>query len=112
MGKFFRHIIIPAGLILVLPLLGVILNGQPWARYLIFPPKPVFVSHAPFSLPIFGIITMVIVLATLPLFIKGLIYKTSGRQPKAGKFPWWGYVSLASLVFFWILAWTRFNWIV
>ena len=110
MEKFFRHTIIPIGLILVLPLLGVILNGQPWTRYLIFPPKPVFVSHALFSLPVFGILALVIALATLPLLRKGIIYKKKNRQTKAGNFPWWGYFSLVSLIFFWVLAWTRFNW--
>lgn len=111
MKKIFRHIILPAGLILVLPLVGVMLNGQPWSRYLTFPPKPVMVSHAAFSLPVFGITALFIFFITVPMLIKALIFKKKRTPVAISKFPWWGYGSLASLVFFWVLAWTRFNWV-
>lgn len=109
MGKFFSHILLPAGLILVLPLLGVCLKGQSVLPYLAFPPKPVIPVHAPFSLTMFTAFTLFILATILPFFKKGVTYQ---GKPFAvtGPFPWWGYVSFSGLAGFWLMAWTRFDW--
>lgn len=109
MNKNFGHIIVPAGLILVLPLLGVLLKGQSVLPFLAFPPKPVITSHAPFSLPVFLAFIVFIAVTVLPFLKKGITQK--GKTSAAvGQFPWWGYVSFSGLACFWILAWTRFDW--
>jgi hypothetical protein len=109
MGKFLGHIIFPIGLILSLPLLGVLLSGQSVMPYLKFPPKPVITAHAPFCLPVFMAFILFILLATMPFVKKGITHK--GKNPgAAGRLPWWGYVSFSGLGCFWIMAWTRFDW--
>ena len=98
------------GLILVLPLLGVFFSGHNILPYLVFPPKPVITSHAPFSWPVFITIFLFILVTLLPFFKKGLTYKNRANTLTAGQLPWWGYGSFLGLACFWILAWTRFNW--
>ena len=102
--------IIPMGLILALPLLGVLFSGHNVLPYLVFPPKPVITSHAPFSGPVFIAIFLFVVVTVLPVFKKGLTYTGRTTPLTAGQLPWWGYGSFAGLVCFWILAWTRFDW--
>lgn len=109
MGKFFSQIILPMGLILCLPILGVLFTGQSVLPYLRFPPQPVISSHAPFCLPVFMIFFAFILFILMPFVKIGVAHK--GKNPRAaGKFPWWGYVSFSGLACFWILAWTRVNW--
>jgi len=102
--------IIPMGLILVLPLLGVLFSGQNILPYLVFPPKPVITSHAPFSWPVFITIFLFVAGILLPFFRKGLTCKDRVKNLTAGQLPWWGYCSFSGLAFFWLLAWTRFDW--
>jgi hypothetical protein len=109
MGKVFNHMIVSMGLIMVLPLLGVMFKGQSVLPYLVFPPKPVITSHAPFSLPVFMAFLLVILLIIGPFLKTGIFYKRKNGAP-AGQFPWWGYVSFSGLACFWILAWNRFGW--
>ncbi|NOX34115.1 MAG: hypothetical protein GXP56_10330 [Deltaproteobacteria bacterium] len=108
--RIFKEFIIPAGLIPALPLLGVILKGQAVMPYLVFPPKPVITSHAPFSPPVFTATACFIALAFLPLLKKGMTRKEKTKPEARGRFPLWGYVSFAGLFFFWVMAWTRFDW--
>ena len=98
------------GLILVLPLLGVLFSGHNVLPYLVFPPKPVITSHAPFSWPVFIAIFLFTAIIVLPFFKKGLTDKDRAKPLTAGQLPWWGYVSFLGLAYFWILAWTRFDW--
>lgn len=100
---------IPAALILVLPLSRVIAKRQDIAPYLQFPPRPVILTHAPFSFFVFGIIFLFIAATTLPLIKKGITCKIKHKPFAATPFPWWGYASFISLAFFWVIAWTRLS---
>jgi len=101
-----------AGMLLGLPALGVILSGLPMARYLEFPPETAYVTHAPFSWPVFMGYLLLILLAVIPLLIRAV---RGPRKPGAYAltrypFPWWGWVGTAAGLIFWILAWTRLPW--
>ncbi|MCP4723087.1 MAG: hypothetical protein GY860_26845 [Desulfobacteraceae bacterium] len=115
MERFIKHMGIPAGLILVLPVLGLDLGlrlgltDKPWLPFLAFPPKTAPVSHAPFSPLVFLVICMFIALTTLPLIKKGMGYQAQKKSLPA-PLPWWGFFSFFSLVLFWGIAWTRLEW--
>jgi len=110
MNRFIKHLGIPVCIILVMPLLGLVFNQKPWQPFLAFPPKTSMVSRAPFSLIIFIFIALFIATATLPLIKKGMAYQSRKKPSFTSPFPWWGFSSLFSLIFFWVLAWTRFEW--
>lgn len=101
-----------AGMLLGLPFLGIVLKGLPLRHYLEFPPQTRYVIHAPFSWPVFMGYLLLILVAVVPLFIRGI--KRSGRA-EAGEvrtypFPWWGWLGIVTGLICWILAWTRFPW--
>jgi len=56
-------------ILLGLPLLGVLVSGQPVARYLEFPPTTRYVEHAPFSWATFVMLTVLILAVVLPFDI-------------------------------------------
>jgi hypothetical protein len=117
-------------LLLGLPLLGVLLAGQPIERYLEFPPRTRSVEHEPFSWSLF-IGLAVLILASVGPFVLRMF--TSSCQPPAISsqppnrrlsspltpyasrltvfpFPWWGWLGLGLTAVAWGLAWTRFPW--
>ena len=110
--SFLVKFIILATLLLGLPLLGVILDGQPLSNYLEFPPKTRYVQHAPFSVMAFGAYVLSILAVVVPLMVKCLQSPgehheiISHRRP----FPWWGWFGTLVGVLTWILAWTRLTW--
>jgi len=104
------NLLIPMGIILALPLLGILLAGHSIMPYLVFPPKPVITSHGAFSLPVFMSILVFVSLVVLPFLRKGLAHKGCASSLKKERLPWWGYASFLGLACFWILAWNRFEW--
>jgi len=101
-----------AVMLLGLPLTGIYLAGQPLTKYLEFPPHTRYVIHAPFSWPHFMAYAIFILGVTVPLIARAVRHPRRLDQP-AGlmrSYPWWGWTALAAGVFFWILAWTRFDW--
>ena len=110
--SFLEKFIILATLLLGLPLLGVILDGQPLSRYLEFPPKTRYVQHAPFSEIAFGAYVLSILAVVVPLIVRFLQSPEEHREiiSHHKAFPWWGWCGALAGVFTWILAWTRFAW--
>ena len=101
-------------LLLGLPLLGIVCAGKPVHLYLEFPPLTQYVQHAPFSVPVFISLGLIIGLVTAP-FIVRVISQQARAQPAPRKrhgFPWWGWAGLAIGGAAWILAWTRFSWFI
>jgi hypothetical protein len=99
-------------MLLGLPLLGVALGGLPVHRYLEFPPTTLYVTHAPFSWPLFSGY-VVFVLAVITPFLKRGFRKNGAEDPppvRREPFPWWGWVGVIFGICSWILAWTRFPW--
>ncbi len=112
--KSAGSILCSAGILLIgLPLLGSYLAGQPLRQYLEFPPKTRYVVHAPFSAWAFFWLSLFILLV-LGLLVAGGRHRIA--RPKQNKvagthrFPGWGWSALAGCLFFWGLAWTRFDW--
>lgn len=111
MNPFIKFILIIISVFLP-PIFGVYVTDGTIEEYLKFPPYTKEVIHSPFSFPIF-ICFVIVETAIFYPFIKLLadIFKrksflTNFKKP----FPSWGYVSLLSLLIFWILAWSRFDW--
>lgn len=98
-------------ILIVLPLSGVYQAGLPLDRYLEFPPETQYVDKAPFSVTAFFVFVILIVSVTTPLivfFLKNVRLKKQTHFEN--RFPIWGWIGCGLLVFFWILAWTRFPW--
>jgi len=99
--------------ILGLPLLGVIFFDKPLMRYLEFPPKSRYVTHAPFSWAVFGLFWAFLIAILGPFIWQAWVAKKSPLHkpaPPKHPFPRWGWLGLGLLALFWTLAWTRFEW--
>jgi len=57
-------------LLVGLPLLGIVIAGQPLGRYLEFPPRTRYVQHAPFSWTVFIVLALFIVVAVAPFVVR------------------------------------------
>jgi hypothetical protein len=98
-------------LLIALPLIGIGLAGRPLAPYLEFPPLTRHVAHAPFSWPVFGVLSLLILAIVLPFDLHSRRAARQQPRPAARRaFPWWGWAGLAAGAVAWILAWTRFPW--
>jgi len=110
-GALFKFFVL-AIMLLGLPFTGIVLAGYPVSTYLEFPPKALYVVHAPFSWIAFGAYALFVLTVVTPLLTRTIRsvrqYKTEG--PKIFSFPWWGWLGVISGSLFWILAWTRFPW--
>ncbi len=112
MKSLFARFGILAGMLLGLPLLGIILNGLPLPRYLEFPPQTRYVTHAPFSWPVFTGYLVLILIGVVPLVIRAIRRLGRAATPAMTgyRFPWWGWFAVVAGLIFWMLAWTRFPW--
>ncbi|MDY6790924.1 MAG: hypothetical protein SWH54_06615 [Thermodesulfobacteriota bacterium] len=106
--KFF----ILAGMLIMLPLLGVILAGYSLTPYFEFPPKSQHISHASFSWIVFAAYALFIIATVFPLIVRGFKGFKSDRTGYLTKFsfPWWGWVGVFTGIVAWLFAWTRFSW--
>lgn len=94
------------------PLLGATLAGHPLANYLEFPPRTRYVQHAEFSWAVFACLSIAAVpcvLAIVRLCVPG--QRSTGEPMNLRPMPRWGWAALTSLLFSWVLAWTRFEWL-
>jgi len=91
-----------------LPLLGAALTGVPWSRYLRFPPQAAAQPPSAFSWAAFTIVAAAEVLVVTP-FLWQLLRdrRRNGREPTAGRWPWWGTAGAVLLGLSWALAWQR-----
>lgn len=112
MKSFLLKFLILAGMLLGLPLLGVVLSGSPVGIYLEFPPQTRHVHHAAFSWLAFVGCSLFVLAFTVPLVLQGLRARgqTETQKSPVYTFPWWGWLGLATGFVTWILAWTRFSW--
>ncbi len=109
-GSFLRLIIVVI-LVFLLPLAGAATVGKPLAAYLQFPPKTPEMSHAPFSLPVFLGLALLILATTVPLLLRMISFRRgNGPRMPAMPFPWWGWTGAGLGAASWILAWSRIPW--
>lgn len=97
--------------LIVLPLVGVWMKGDPVSRYTEFPPLTHYVEHAGFSLIAFAVVAA----AALALFVPlaGFLFRAWRTRPDrrpASRFPAWGWFGITWTAVAWVLAWTRFGW--
>jgi hypothetical protein len=121
-------------LLVGLPLLGIVIAGQPLDRYLEFPPRTRYVQHAPFSWTVFIPLALCIVVSVAPFVIRivtscltpavshnpvgasfghqplEMRVTLQGRRLMSHEFPWWGWLGAALTALSWALAWNRFTW--
>ncbi len=98
------------GMIIFLPLGGVLLAGKDLANYLQFPPLTRHVEHAGFSWLAFGAIALFVFVSVAPLVGRVVRSHATVGQGSSRSFPLWGWGSVCLCVVAWILAWTRFDW--
>src|SRR5215510_11304674 len=101
-------------LLVGLPLLGIVLTGQPVDRYLEFPPQTGYVPHPPFSWTVFITLALLITGSVGPFVVltaaSHIGLRRNGRGLVFQAFPWWGWCGAALTATFWLLAWNRFAW--
>ena len=98
-------------LVFLLPLAGAAAAGKTLAAYLQFPPKTPDMPHAPFSLPLFLGLALVILATTAPLLLRLFSFqRMPGPRSPAKPFPWWGWAGAGLCAASWILAWSRIPW--
>ena len=114
MQSAFIRISVLTGLLLGLPMLGIVATGADVHQYLEFPPSTRYVNHAPFSWSVLSL-TAAVGLLTLA----GLLWLMArDRQTKShtaservsDSWPLWGWLGLMLLFGSWVLAWNRFSW--
>lgn len=112
MKHFWLSIIFLPLLLVMLPLAGVMLQGNSLALYLEFPPLTVYVQHADFSWSVFLLLALLPIVVMVPLIHRLFSYTATGSEPLfAGlSFPAWGYAAFLLTIISWLLAWTRFSW--
>jgi len=107
MRSFIIKLSIMGGMLIGLPLIGVMLAGYPVGKYLEFPPKTQFIVHASFSWTAFAVFVFLILLSTVPFIIKCFREKPGKKLLSQKPFPWWGWLGILLLVVSWTIAWTR-----
>jgi hypothetical protein len=113
--RFMLTFIPLAGMLIGLPLLGVWLAGLPLEPYFEFPPQTRFIQHEPFSWPAFCIYTTLIgvVIMTVGFRASRSFHQSApAAETESHPFPAWGWAAIAAGAAAWVLAWTRFPWMV
>jgi hypothetical protein len=108
--KGFLKVSVLAAMLLGLPLAGALLAQAPLSRYFEFPPRTLYVEHAPFSWIAFIAYSLFILAIGPPFLLPALRNRQPApiRTPLANPFPWWGWCGVMLGLVAWILAWNRF----
>jgi len=110
--KGILKFVILAAMLLGFPLAGVLVAQAPLSRYFKFPPRTLYVEHAPFSWIAFIAYSLFILAVAGPFVLHAL--RNRQRLPSrisiATRFPWWGWCGVVLALMSWILAWSRFPW--
>ncbi|MDA0991731.1 MAG: hypothetical protein O3A51_13395, partial [Verrucomicrobia bacterium] len=108
-------ITIALGLLVILPLFGVVINGGNPSIYIQFPPITQDVPAMPFSWLAFVFLALMTLLTVTPFIYR--VWLTNLRCARNGvtidspnqahPFPWWGWAGLSLTALAWWVAWTR-----
>lgn len=100
-----------AAILCLTPLSGVAYLELPLAPYLEFPPATRERVAAPFQWQVFVPLLLMVAAVCLP-FLHRLFAAAPQARKKTGPrypFPWWGWLGMAAVAIFWVLAWNRFD---
>jgi len=97
-------------MLLGLPLVGLIFSHNPIHLYLEFPPRSLYVDHAPFSWAAFATYTLFILATVVPFLVHGCRTSSRLKRKPSCAFPLWGYGAILFGLIAWVLAWNRFPW--
>ncbi len=115
MKRALANCFILATMLLALPLVGIILEGDPIRQYVEFPPIARYVRHAGFSPFFFYLLALLFLCTTLLLVLAASAGRNKSRfapGPPHARLPWWGWAGLGGIVVGWIFAWNRFQWLI
>lgn len=106
------RLLLLAALLVLPPLAGVYLAGEPIAPYLAFTPRLSPPPALPFSWLRFGIIAVAVLAVLAPFLLIVLRNQKRGTDAAAPRqpLPWWGWLGLFWLLTSWLIAWNRFAW--
>ena len=113
MQRFIVKFLLMIGILVGLPLLGLVLAGIPAHRYLKFPPRTRYVTYVPFSAGMFILYTLIALILVAPIIIRWMQTRRcmqSTSRPNIYPFPWWGWFGSLGVLISWFMAWTRFDW--
>lgn len=93
-----------------MPVVGILVSGQSIYNFLEFPPAAKFIEHAPFSWSAFLSLSIFCLCIIMPVLIQIRNIKLSQLKYKFKiNFPWWGILSIISMILFWIISWNNFR---
>lgn len=100
-------------LLVLPPLAGLRLAGEPVAPFLTLPPQLPAPEPTSFSWVRFGTIVALVLAAVAPfLYVVVRSRRRHAVQPTPRRrLPWWGWLGLAWLLVGWFIAWSRFSWL-
>lgn len=98
------------GVVVALPLFGVMLAGKEVSTFLEFPPLTRYVQHADFSWLVFTALALFVFATTAPLIARVLWSPAQDCPSNTYSFPLWGWGSILLCLVSWIMAWNRFDW--
>lgn len=110
MPKNIIKLVILTILFFGMPILGVLLSGRSIETFLHFPPTAHYVKHSPFSWTAFISLSIFCLVTILPIVIPVRhlnLFQLKFRINR--KIPSWGKVGIISMIFFWIIAWGKFD---
>jgi hypothetical protein len=101
-----------AVMLLGLPPAGIVAAHLPLSRYFEFPPRTLYIDHAPFSWVAFVSYSLFILALGSPFLLHALRNRPQApfRTPAAKHFPWWGRCGTFLGLVSWVLTWGRFPW--
>ena len=101
-----------AVMLLGLPPAGIVAAHLPLSCYLEFPPRTLYIDHAPFSWVAFVSYSFCILAVGSPFLLHALRNRSQApfKMPAAKHFPWWGWCGIFLGLASWVLAWSRFPW--
>ena len=105
-------LLLTVALLVLLPLLGLALAGEPIAPYLEFPPTTRKVVPPAFSWPFFVGIALLVAGFVTPFAVTVWRSRAAAATGPARfhPIPWWGWSGVTLMLVAWWLAWTRYPW--
>jgi hypothetical protein len=99
--------------ILGLPLVGILLAGDPFPTHLALFPIPTEPGASSISWLLWGILALLIAATLTPPIWRFFNFSITTKQESVHptSFPWWGWVAIGWMACAWIVAWNRFTWV-